>query len=200
MASLTLTTAPTIEPVSLDDARVHLRLDPDDHAQDAYLETLITAARESVEAHTSRALINQTWTLKLDGFPGSDGLVLPRAPLSSVTSLSYVDDDGATQVWASSNYVVSAPSGPRPPAGRLWLAYDISWPTGVRSQRDSVIVVFVAGYGATAASVPAVFRQSILLLVAEMHERREEGIVGAAVTTVQVGIDRLLASYVVGGW
>jgi len=197
--SLTLTTAPTVEPLTIDEVREHCRIDSDDHGDDAYLTAIITAARETVEAHTSRAMLTQTWTLKLDGFPGSDLWYLPMAPLQSVTSITYVDGTGTTQTWATSQYVVNAPAGPRSERGSVSLAYDVTYPT-TRGQRFAVTVVFVAGYGSTAATVPRVLRQATLLLCGEMYERREEGLVGTIQTTVPLAAQRLLSSYVSGGW
>ena len=197
--SLTLTTAPTVEPVLLDEAKAHMRIAPDDHDDDAYITAAIVAAREFVEAHTSRALITQTWTWKLDDFPPCDQFRVPKAPLSSITSIAYVDTAGDSQTWAASNYAVDAPSGPRAQPGTISLVYEKTYPT-VRGQRNAVTVVFVAGYGAAGTSVPNVCRQAMLLLIGEMYERREEGLIGASVAEVPLSVSRLLASTVSGGW
>ncbi len=70
-----LITGPALEPVSLDDAKAHLRLDTDD--DDTLVMTIITAARLHVEAATRRVLIEQSWRVYLDAWPRTRTLVLP---------------------------------------------------------------------------------------------------------------------------
>ncbi len=193
--SLTLVTAPAAEPVSLEEAKLHLRVDSD--ADDDLVATLIEAARNNVEAHTSRALVNQTWDLKLDTFPPSHIFELPRPPLSSVTSITYVDIDGVEQTWASADYTVQANAGPYSMPGTVALAYGASYPTH-RSQPDAVTVRFVAGYGADGSSVPAAIRQAVLLLIGEMYARREVAIAGTIISRIPFGVDSLLASFRAG--
>ncbi len=65
--ALTLFTPPTAEPVSLEEAKRHLRVDGND--EDVDILGLITAAREQAERHTRRQLLTATWDLKLDRFP-----------------------------------------------------------------------------------------------------------------------------------
>lgn len=197
--TLSLVTAPTVEPVTKEEVRAHLRLDSDTADEDAYLDVLIQTARETVEAHTRRALLAQTWDWKLDTFPCAQPWELPKAPLSSVTSITYLDGDGTTQTWALSNYTVLAPAGPRCMPGTIALAYGVTYPT-VRAVPNAVTVRFVAGYGAAATSVPAAIKSAVLLLVGELYARREVAIVGTIISEVPLSVSRLLASYVVHGW
>ena len=69
MRGLTLVTAPASEPVSLAEAKAHLRIEAAD--DDSLIGALITAARQSAEAHMRRALMSQTWRLSLDRFPAA---------------------------------------------------------------------------------------------------------------------------------
>ena len=178
----TVTTAPSVEPVSLAEAKEHLRVIHDD--DDAYIELLITAARAYVEEHSARALCTQTITLKLPRFPAR--IELPRPPLASVTSITYVDGDGTTQTLSSSNYRVSTSGEP----GFIDPAYNISWPT-TRDIADAVTVVYVAGYGA-AAAVPSLVKQAIKLMVAHLYETREPVNVGNIVTEIPRAMQSLL--------
>src|SRR4029077_18050283 len=78
------------------------------------------AAREYGETVTHRAFITQTWDDVRDGFPGSDEAIwLPRPPLISVTSVTYIDTAGATQTWSASLYTVIAPAGPKASPGAI---------------------------------------------------------------------------------
>src|SRR3954453_3955872 len=103
-------TAPSTEPISTADAQLQCRVDASD--EDALIDALVKAAREHVETFTHRALITQTWDLKLDAFPCTGEIWLPKPPVASVTSITYLDTTGVSQTWASSNYRTDLPSGP----------------------------------------------------------------------------------------
>jgi uncharacterized phiE125 gp8 family phage protein len=154
---LSLVAAPSLEPVSLAEVRLHLRVD--DVAEDALIDSLRVAAREYVENFTGRKLITQTWDQKQDGFCGHC-IELPFAPLISVTSISYVDNNGDTQVWPSPNYTVDAPTGPFAMPGRIVPAYGVTWPS-TRDVINAVTVRFVTGYGSTVHSVPYLLRAAL---------------------------------------
>ena len=80
---LKLVTAPAAEPVTLVEAKTHLRLDTS--SDDTYVSALITAARERVELFLRRALITQVFEFAVDDFPAYDRAIdLPRPPLRSV--------------------------------------------------------------------------------------------------------------------
>ncbi len=116
----------------------------------------ISGAREYGETVTHRAFITQTWDLKLDGFPCDGVIWLPKAPLISVTSVTYVDPAGASQTWSAALYTVDAPSGPKARAGGVVPIYGEAFPS-TRHQVNAVIVRFVAGYGA-ASTVPSLLK------------------------------------------
>lgn len=166
--ALRLYTAPATEPLTASEAKAHLRVE---HSTDDTLITaLIVAARQHAEDFTGRALITQTWELYLDAFPDCDDDVLyvPLPRLVSVTSISYVDTDGVTQTWNSTNYLVDAKSEP----ARITPAYGVSWPT-TRGQVNAVTMRFVAGYGA-AVDVPQTIKQAMLLIIGHLYEHREQ--------------------------
>ncbi len=154
--SLKLTTPPTVEPVDVAEAKSLLSISDDDN--DSRLAMLLSAARRQAEVETGRALITQTWTMTLRAFP--ETIWLPRPPLQSVTSISYVDTDGATQTLASSVYRVSANAEP----ATIERAYNQQWPS-TRTVSDAVTIVYVAGY--QKGSVPEDIRLAIILMAAE---------------------------------
>lgn len=194
--SLVQTVAPTVEPITLDEAKLHLRVD--DPSEDALIESLITAAREQAEEFTRRQLCTATWRMKLDWFPcdpnefGRSEIVLPKPPLQSVTSITYVDADGATQTLSSSLYTVDTSSEP----ARLVPAYGEVWPTP-RSQADSVTVTFVAGYGA-ASAVPASVKAAMKLLIGHLYENRQSVVTGTITASLPV-TESLLNPYRIFG-
>ncbi len=158
--ALTLSVAPTIEPVTLAEVKDHLRIE---HTQDDKdIENFIMpAARAWCEVFTCRAFIDQTWVLKLFGF-GTTDIVLPKAPGSSVSSITYLDSNGDSQTWSSSLYTVVNPTGDFAEHSYITPAYGEVYPT-TRGVPDDVTITFVAGYGTTAASVPVALRQGIRL-------------------------------------
>lgn len=156
-------TKPTLEPVSVAEARAHLRLDANE--SDGVLAAYITAARTWAESYTRRAFISQTWDVKFDHWMGEE-LVLPLSPVASITSVTYYDVNGAVQTLASNQYQ-SVNLGDFP---RLVPAYDVDWPD-LRDRPEAVTVRFVAGYGATADLVPQPIRTAILLHVESLYDR-----------------------------
>ena len=166
--ALTLVTAPAVEPLTLAEAKGHLRVTTTD--EDALITALIVAAREYAETFTRRALITQTWDLTLDSFPSE--IVMPMPALQSVTSITYIDVDGASQTLPTTEYTVDIKSAP----GRIVEAYGKAWPT-TRPVINAVTVRFVAGYG-LAVSVPKSIVQGMLMHIGHMFANRESVNIG----------------------
>jgi uncharacterized phiE125 gp8 family phage protein len=159
--SLQLLTPPTAEPVTLAEAKAHLRLDTSD--EDALVTTLITASRARAEWHTGRAFVTQSWCLRLDGWPVGDVVEVPLPPLIGVDEVAVTDADNVRSVLDPSCYRVDTASEP----GRVMLA---KRPPSLR-HHDSLEITFTAGYGAEAA-VPVAVKQAILEIVADLHAHR----------------------------
>lgn len=160
-----LTAAPATEPISLADAKAHLRVDIGD--EDTLIASLITAARMLVERTLGLALITQGWSHFLDAVPQRGCIALPLSPLQSVGAVRLHDSDGGASVVDPANYSVDALSDP----GRIVLT---SWVPSVSLRAfNGFEVSFTAGYGDGASDVPEPIRQALLLLVAHWFERRE---------------------------
>jgi len=159
---------------------------------DPELLSWITAARQYCETFTHRALVSQTWDLAQDVFPnGFESLWIPKPPLVSVTSVSYVDQPGVTQTWSASLYTVDAPAGPWARQGRIVPTYLQIYPV-TRAIENAVTVRFVAGYGA-AASVPAPIKVAMKLLIGHWWVNREAGaLVRASADILPFGVVELL--------
>ncbi|APW60478.1 head-tail connector protein [Paludisphaera borealis] len=177
---IAIVTPPAIEPVTLAEAKLHARIYGDLTDDDALVTSLIVAAREKLEAMTSRSFISRTLTATFDGFPScaSGVLRLPYPPLQSVASITYADESGAAQTLDPSVYTVSDGT-----PGLVMLANGKSWPAAAK-QIASVKVQFVAGYGATADDVPEVAKLIIRILVASWFDRREATISGTIIADV----------------
>lgn len=162
---LTLVTAPQTEPVSLDEAKDHLRVTTND--DDVKITGYITAARKWVENHTSRALITQTWDMWIKSFPlSTEAIYIPKAPMQSVTSITYVDSNGSDQTVTSSIYTADTDSDP----GRVYLAYDQSWPTA-RWQEKAVKIRYAAGYGDDPDDIPRDIIEGLLLQLQILYDQ-----------------------------
>lgn len=187
-SALKLVTAPTTEPIDIDEAREHLRVDIAD--DDLYIESLIVVARTWAENFTRRAFITQTWDLQLDCFPRY--FELPRAPLQSVVeaAFTYIDGNGSSTQVPTSVYDVDAKSEP----GRVYPAYGQVWPTP-RAHPAAVNLRFVAGYGDAVSDVPQPIRHALLLLVGQWYEQREPVVIGTISTEVPMTVQSLLYPY-----
>lgn len=176
-----------VEPLSVAEAKSHLNVE---HASDdAYIGALVLAARQWVEEYTGRALITQTWTRKLDRFPASGEIVLPRPNLQSVSSITYLDTDGAEQTLAADQFDVQKDELP----GRVTRGYGDSWPS-TQGVPNAVTVTYTAGYGAAASDVPGPIVSAIRLIVGDMYANREERVVGTVVARLNA-VDALLGPY-----
>lgn len=162
------------EPVSLETARLHLRLDtlgsPPTHPDDALVTALITVAREAVENFTELTVAVNTFQVKLDFFENL-AIDLGTYPVNSITSITYVDTNGSTQTIPSADYVLDTFSKP----AQIVLAYDKQWPP-VRNQPNAATVTFEAGYTGDTSPVtnvlPKALTQAMLLTITDLYENR----------------------------
>lgn len=204
-----LVTAPAEEPVTLTEAKLHLRVDID--ADNALIATEISAARRWVEGYTGRSLVTQTRRLWLDQFPPclcwqcrgrtligrrSQDLAtihLPGGKVQSIAEVKYADVNGVVQTIAGTDYVLDAADDDRP--ARLYPAPDKTWP-GTQDIPSAVQVKYVAGFGLPSTGLPAVidadYKQGILLFVGSMYENRESEVTGTIATKLNHSIEMLL--------
>lgn len=185
MYGLVVAISPTTDPVSLAEAKAHCRVEQAE--EDALLAGYIIAARQHLEQITGRALPVQSFDMTLDDFPcGSVPIALPRAPATSIVSIQYVDADGTTQTWASSNYQFD---GSRDPA-RVVPAPNVFWPA-TQNRLAAVTVRFVAGY----SQIPEPLRHAMLLLIGYWYANREAVNIGNIVSELPMGVQALIAPY-----
>ena len=165
--------------------KLHLKVDYTD--DDDLIDQLILAATEWCQNFQNRIYVTTTKTDYLDSFPTT---IRPRwSPLSSVTSIKYLDEDGVQQTLSSSLYRVDTNSEP----GRITVAYNESWPT-IREVTNTIEVEYEAGYGA-AADVPDDVVAAIKLLVGHWYEHRESHTDGFQVKEVPMAVGALVAPY-----
>lgn len=186
--AIKLITAPAKEPVSLSEAKLHLRVDHGD--EDQLISSLVKTARQMIETLTGRALITQTLELVADNWPDTFYL---RPPLQSITSIKYKDTDGTESTVDSGGYITDIDNEP----GRVTPAYGEVWPTTTLYPIAGIRVRFVSGYGLTEADVPAPLRQAMLLLIGHLYENREEVTAqpGIVVAKLPWAVEQLIAPY-----
>jgi len=172
----TTVTGPAREPLSIEDAKEHLRIDQ--HEEDVWLLDAIKAVRMRAEGMMGRALITQTLEAALGYWPAGRVIELPKPPLVSVTSVKYYGEDDTEYTLAASNYHVDTRTTP----GRIVLKGTAQWPATALREVNGVIIRFVAGYGSEAADVPAEIRSALKLWLGELYEVRENSAAGGLVT------------------
>lgn len=165
--SVQVSVAPTHEPVSLEDARTHLRIT--DTASDAEIQRLIKAARNHVQNLCGRKLITQTLVQRLDKWPSNNkDLLLDSPPVQSVTSVKYLDTNGDQQTWSADDYTVDIYATP----ARLRPVYGEMWPT-IRATNNTIEITYIVGYGEDPGDVPADLVHAMLLLIGGLYEYQE---------------------------
>ena len=182
------TSAPVNEPVCLDAAKAHLKVDHAD--EDALIANLIESARITVENITGLILITQSWSIFFDAWPGVGQIELPVAPVQSVSALNiFSDDDIAAPIDPAGYYVdiISRParivlrtSAVRPSPGRI---------------ANGIGIDLVCGYGANDDAVPEALRQAILQLTAHWFDNRTTIEFGTVPHPVPLGVSALLSAY-----
>lgn len=159
-----VTTGPASEPFSVSEVKDYLKVD--NSADDAMIETLITAARQWVENHCALALLPQTVIQTWGKFGGIMNIAL--SPLRSVSAITYLDTAGAQQTLSASVYGVD---NIRTPA-QIYLAYGQMWPATYEAP-NAASAIFTAGYDA-ASAIPAPIKQAMLLTIADMYDNRTD--------------------------
>lgn len=169
-----ISTAPATEPVTLAEARAHLNMTTDDPTDDdTLITTLISVAREECEEKLNQAMITQTITQVLPGFPVADGFRNPfaairlyRPPFIDVQTISYFDADNAAATLTPATDVIFAAE-----LGIICPKVGESWPE-TADRPDAVTITYRCGH-ASAALVPKRWKQAILVTLAEYYEQRE---------------------------
>lgn len=167
-------TAPASEPISLEAAKNHLKVDYD--TDDTLISGLITAAREYAEDYTNLKLITQTVEEVFPCFPPLEGAVhhdaitLTFSPLQSVSSISYLNTSGASTPLAESEYIDHTHM--KPPL--ITPEVDKEWPD-TYDQPDAVKVTYVVGFGA-ADDIPETIISAMLLMIGYWYENRADSV------------------------
>ena len=190
--SVTRATGPAVEPLTVAEATLHLRVDISD--DDAYIGTLITASREWVENYLDRTLITTQLILRAAEFP-TEELELARPPMATAGTatavvITYTLADTTTATLSTALYRVDRTSTP----GNVAPIINGTWPSDVIEDANAVAVTYWAGYGPTSASVPATIRHAMLMLIGHWYDRRSAVLTGTISKAIEFAVESLLAS------
>jgi uncharacterized phiE125 gp8 family phage protein len=193
-----LKSGPRTYPVSEAELADLLRLDS---YEDPTFKFILHTATEAVIAYTGRALLEQTFTIQFEGYPGTGTetlgldrlylvpnkwIELPYPPLISVQSVKIVDQNGDEDVIPSTDYRLDLINEP----GRL--NFKGYWPN--MGTDDFLTIAYTAGYGDNPNDVPFGIRHGILMTAAYLYEHRGDCESGAA-ALMQSGASSVLTPY-----
>lgn len=195
------TVNPAVEPVTLSEAKLHLRGFTSTTDLDNEITQLIVSAREWVEDYTGRALVEQRWRLSLDrrvGNPpgqgylaipvpsngygwyqgetqdGVTGWLLRKSPVIAITSFVSVDSDGVETAVATADYRLADANTKWPMIAPIPASPFVG---------DVFRITYRAGYAPSTGSpdpepdvalVPARYKQAILLHVEAFYDRDKD--------------------------
>jgi uncharacterized phiE125 gp8 family phage protein len=189
--SLVRATPPAVEPVTLAEAKAHLRVDI--ATDDALISSIVKSAREWCEEYLDRSLVHTQWTMRMDSFPHE--FVLPRPPMASsgtvtATTITYTLETQAVETLDTATYRVDRHDTP----GRIRVVYAGTWPAHLFDE-NSVTVTWWGGYGADGTSVPAAIRSAMLMIISSLYEHRTAVLTGTISKEIEFGVKSMLDAH-----
>lgn len=181
---------PVEEPVSLEEAKKHLRLEGVLDDEDDLIQSMITAAREMAEGKLNRTLVRRQ--LEVASFEWG-AIALRKPPFVQVDSVSYFDANGNEQTLDADQITVTTRSEPArvalSPAFRQYAPQ-------LGHQEEAVIVRYTAGYAP--GEVPQMICAWIKLVIGALYQNRESFVTGVSVNMIPEEFNKwLLQPYMV---
>tara|TARA_R100001163_G_scaffold26841_1_gene21832 strand:+ start:550 stop:1128 length:579 start_codon:yes stop_codon:yes gene_type:complete len=186
MKTYQVITAASTFPISLTEAKSHLKVDTS--ADDTYITSIIKAATQLSEEYTNRFFINTTVKQFASSFKEIETLF--KSKVSAVNHVKYYDSDNTLQTLAPSVYNKQLEYEP----AQIQLAYNKSYPK-ITKRNDAVEVEYTVGYGGSASDVPEIIKQAILLTIGNFYENRNSVIIGRIATELPQNVKWLLDTY-----
>lgn len=160
-----VSTVPVNKPLSLDEVKIHLKIDLTDATQDTYLNLLIDMATAFGEKYTKRTFINTGFTTYRDDF--NDSFLLRRSKTSVISSIKYLVSSVLTTL-ATSVYDFTDVND----FSEIFLKVGQEFPTDVDEVPQAVEIIFTAGYGADTIDIPADVKFAMLNHIADLYSNR----------------------------
>lgn len=187
------TIAPATEPITLEEAKAQLNIDPDFEDDDDLINSMITTARVWLENRTGQSFIKQTRVQYMDKFPLCGQFEIIRGPIltqgSGITPpiVKYYDSQDAEQTWDSTGYWFDDRSF----TPKIVAKY--SWPS-LGERPSPVSVTYFAGFGDDAAGVPETIKSAMKLIVSNMYNNRVPEVESTKdYARLQMGVERILS-------
>ena len=173
MSFLVTITKPTLPPVSLEDAKLQLRLE--DMVDDDHVQLLVLAATRHVEQTCGRALVETRVEQRASGFCRSVTLRGGHLANTPNVTVKYLDESEVEQTVDPATYRVIAKGEE---LAELILAADQSWPTDVAERPDAVRVQYTVGWTVTTSpavnAVPEDLKLAVKLMLSWVYEHRDD--------------------------
>ncbi len=169
---------PEVEPVSLDEAKVHCEIELSSTYHDEYLTRLIKGARLDAENYLGRSLIKRRLEEHLAAWPASGVVHLPGGQVFEDNfKIEYYNSDNTKVIWSDANYELDAISTP----ARVRPIASVSFPT-VFDRFWPIVITYDAGYGVTSEDIPENIIGAILFRIGTSFLLREEIVIGSIVS------------------
>lgn len=153
----------TTDVVTLAKAKKHLRVEADFTDEDDLIQDYIDAAVTQAENYIGGYITDKNIVIKMTGF--DNPLVFEAFPVKAVTSVKYFEQGNETeQTMDAENYTLTAET-----SKRFAIRFKGDLPT-VQDRFDAVTVTINVGM----ATIDKPIAQAVLLMVADMYERRED--------------------------
>lgn len=187
---------PELEPITLEEARLHLRLDvdlegsPATHPDDDLVQALITVAREQAENYTGQIFASTTATLALDEFPARS-IDLTVWPVQSITSVQYQDSNGDPQTLSEDDYLLDDFTQP----ARLHPVD--AFPATDGTVNNIIVIMEVGctnGQSPDDYPIPLAVKQAMLLMIGHLYSNRRD-VTSTAMNELPMGSIHLLTPY-----
>ncbi len=201
---LTLSSGPTVEPLTTAQCKDWLRISQSFTSDDDLIDDMEEAARVLCEERTGRQFVTATWKATFSRFPCQGQFAFGslqgggQTTLNQPLNYNFRGDEGRLflsgwrlprpplQAVTTLKYydtantqrtlanTVYAVDATRDP-GQVFLAPSQVWPAAICGRPDAIEITYTAGHGDTAASVPAIIKQAIRFTLSNWYEKREVG-------------------------
>jgi len=172
--------------ITVEEAKAHCRIEHG--AEDGLITSLIAAAFRHIENRTGQTFDKvDNAEMVLDALPaGGAGIELQWTPVRAIQGLVYLDPQGGEQTLSAADLSLDV-------RGVYPKLYPVNeWPES-KAQRASVKVSADIGY----SELPADVRAAALLIIGHLYENREAVVIGTIATDLPMGVELLLAPYVI---
>ena len=160
--NIVITDPPESEPLTLEDAKAHLRVTHD--GDDETISQLVAAARGICEGYTGLALITRGISLYMDAWE-KDIAPLPQPPLQSVSAIKVYDASGVPDIFPPTSYAVDAHSRP----GRVKMTCAPPLPG---QKMSGIEIAYAAGFGDAPEDIPSALKEGMKKIIAYLYLNR----------------------------